>query len=427
MMKVFLDMVGCRLNQSEIETYARQFRLAGHSLTSNASSADLVVINTCSVTAAAAADSRQKIRQAARSGARQIIATGCYATLDPLAVSQLPGVVKVIPNLEKDDLVSMVLDIPLSAFEHSTIQREPIPGSRLRTRAYVKVQDGCDNHCTYCITQLARGRSRSRLIDAILMDIDSALQGDTQEIVLTGVHLGSWGHDFSPPIRLQNLVKAILASTHTPRLHLSSLEPWDITPDFFELWQDSRLIRHLHLPLQSGCAATLHRMGRKIAPHAYANLINHARTAIPGVSITTDIITGFPGETEEEFSASAAFVTTMKFSSGHVFTFSPRPGTAAYNLPGQINPLISKHRNGMMHRILEDSAGSYRQQFLQHHLSVLWEKASPIENHQWELSGLSDNYLRVRALFPSPCRNQIMNVQITAVESSGLLGEISLP
>ncbi|MFZ2097487.1 MAG: MiaB/RimO family radical SAM methylthiotransferase [Anaerolineales bacterium] len=426
-MKVFLDMVGCRLNQSEIEAYARQFRLAGHSLTSNASSADLVVINTCSVTAAAAADSRQKIRQAARSGARHIIATGCYATLDPLAVSQLSAVEQVISNIDKDNLVSMVLNIPPATFEHTTIHREPIPGSRLRTRAFIKVQDGCDNHCTYCITRLARGAGRSRTIEAILKDIDSALQGGSQEIVLTGVHLGSWGYDFSPPSRLHNLVKVILDSTHTPRLHLSSIEPWDIAPDFFELWQNPRLVRHLHLPLQSGCAATLHRMGRKITPEVYANLINQARTAIPAVSITTDIITGFPGETEEEFSESAAFVTDMKFSSGHVFTFSPRPGTAAFSLPDQINPLISKHRNAIMHQILEESSESYRHQYLNQQLSVLWEKASPTDDHLWELSGLSDNYLRVRAPFPSPCRNQIMNVRVTAVESNGLLGIIPPP
>ena len=165
-MKIFLDMVGCRLNQSEIEAYARQFRLAGHTLTADVHSADMVVINTCSVTAAAAADSRQKIRQATRSGAQQIIATGCYATLDPSVVSQLPGVSWVIPNLEKDVLVSTVLNISTTADERTAIQRKPIPGSRLRTRAFIKVQDGCDNFCTYCVTRLARGKGRSRSTEA---------------------------------------------------------------------------------------------------------------------------------------------------------------------------------------------------------------------------------------------------------------------
>ena len=423
-MKIFLDMVGCRLNQSEIEAYARQFRLAGHTLTADVHSADMVVINTCSVTAAAAADSRQKIRQATRSGAQQIIATGCYATLDPSVVSQLPGVSWVIPNLEKDVLVSTVLNISTTADERTAIQREPIPGSRLRTRAFIKVQDGCDNFCTYCVTRLARGKGRSRSTEAILADIDSALQGGCLEIVLTGVHLGSWGFDFIPPLQLSDLIKAILKNTNTPRLHLSSLEPWDITPDFFELWQNPRLSRHLHLPLQSGCAATLLRMGRKITPASYANLVTHARDTIPSLSITTDIITGFPGESEAEFSESSAFIAEMQFAGGHVFTYSPRPGTAAINLPNQVDPRISKNRNALIRQQLQASAGSFRQQFLHHNLSVLWEKASPAKGKLWELSGLSDNYLRVNALSPLPCRNQIMDVHISASESNFLFGEI---
>jgi len=423
-MKVFLDMVGCRLNQSEIEAYARQFRFAGHSLTSEAALAELIVVNTCSVTSAAASDSRQKIRQAARAGANQIIVTGCYATLDPHSTAKLPGVSQVIGNQEKDNLVPIVLKIPASMFNHTSIQREPIPGTRLRTRAFIKVQDGCDNHCAYCITRLARGVGRSRQISDILMDIRSALDGGSQEIILTGVHLGSWGYDFEPPMLLQDLVRAILADTETPRLRLSSLEPWDISPDFFKLWQDSRLCRHLHLPLQSGSGATLHRMARKVTPRLFAELIRLARLAIPDVAITTDIITGFPGETEDEFSESAEFVDAMSFANGHVFTFSPRPGTVAFNLPDRINPSVGKQRNAIMRQILQRSASSYREQHLQHDLCVLWEKASPIDDHQWELSGLSDNYLRVRATSTSPCRNQMMNVHITGVEQDSLVGEI---
>ena len=423
-MKVFLDMVGCRLNQSEIEAYARQFRLAGHSLTSDAALADLIVINTCSVTAAAASDSRQKIRQAARAGANQIVVTGCYATLDPRSTADLSGVSQVIGNQEKDNLVPVVLNIPASMFDHTSIQREPIPGKRLRTRAFIKVQDGCDNHCTYCITRLARGVGRSRRITDILLDIHSALDGGSQEIILTGVHLGSWGYDFELPLRLQDLVSAILEDTETPRLRLSSLEPWDISPEFFELWQNSRLCRHLHLPLQSGSGATLHRMGRKVTPQTYADLILLVRAAIPGVAITTDIITGFPGETDDEFSESVAFVNAMNFANGHVFTFSPRPGTVAMNLPNQIISSVGKQRNATMRQLFQRSASTFRQQHLQDDLRVLWEQASPKHDHQWELSGLSDNYLRVRATSDSPCRNQIMDVHITGVEQDGLVGEI---
>ncbi len=340
-MKIYLDMVGCRLNQSEIETYGRQFRLAGHTLVSDIGNADLIVINTCTVTAAAGSDSRQKIRQAARTSAGQVIVTGCYASLNPQDTAALPRVTQVINNQSKDNLVPLVLNLPLSSFEHTSLQREPIPGRRQRTRAFIKVQDGCDNHCTYCITALARGAGRSRPIEDVVLDIRSAVEGGSQEIVLTGVHLGSWGYDFSKPTSIQELVRAILNDTDTPRLRLSSLEPWDIVPDFFGLWSDPRVCRHLHLPLQSGCAETLHRMGRKISPEAFAELVGEARRAIPGVAITTDIITGFPGETEAEFAESSEFVSELNFANGHVFTFSPRPGTAAIN---ELMSLVQKYK-----------------------------------------------------------------------------------
>jgi threonylcarbamoyladenosine tRNA methylthiotransferase MtaB len=422
-MKIFLDMVGCRLNQSEIETIGNQFRSAGHSLVSGAESADLVVINTCTVTAAAASDSRQKVRQAVRLGANRVVVTGCYATLNPQEITRLPGNIQVVGNTRKAELVPIVLDLPGLKIDVSNITREPIPGARLRTRAFIKAQDGCDNRCTYCIIRLARGAGRSRPVEAVLFDVQAALAGGCQEIVLTGVHLGSWGYDFPERRHLQHLVRAILEATSTPRLHLSSIEPWDIPPGFFDLWQDARLCRHLHLPLQSGCAATLKRMGRKVTPDSYAALVHLARQAIPDVAITTDIITGFPGETEQEFSDSLAFVKEMDFAGGHVFTFSPRPGTAAISLPGQINPSIGKHRNALMRRALQASASAYRQQFLRHELFVLWEKAVPINSQAWRLSGLSDNYLRVRATSATPCRNHISPVSITAIEQDNLVGE----
>ncbi len=424
-MKVYLDMVGCRLNQSEIEAYARQFRIAGHNLTSAVETADLIVINTCTVTAAAASDSRQKIRQAARTGAQQVIVTGCYATLNPHETAALPGVTQVIENQTKDILVPIVLNLPASTFERTELGRQPIPGARQRMRAFIKVQDGCDNHCTYCVTALARGTGRSRPIEDVLVDIRSALDGGCQEIVLTGVHLGAWGADFTQAMCLEDLVSAILANTTTPRVRLSSLEPWDIKPKFFELWRDRRLCRHLHLPLQSGCATTLHRMGRKITPGAYAELIVEARRAIPAVAITTDIITGFPGETEAEYSESIEFIGEMNFSNGHVFTFSARPGTAAMNLADKIPSFIAKQRNARISKILQDSAIIYREKQIGQNLQVLWEKVTPVAEGQWQLRGLSDNYMQVHSVWSSPCRNQIMKVYINSLMQGGLSGKIS--
>ena len=423
-MKVFLDMVGCRLNQSELETYAHQFRLVGHTLTSEPGSADLIVINTCAVTSAAASDSRHMIRQASNTGSSQVVVTGCFATLNPMEAAEFPGVSHVIGNLEKDLLVSTVLNIPIKEFSYRTIKRVPIPGMRSRTRMFIKVQDGCDNHCTYCITRIARGPSRSRTIIAILEDIHSALDSGTLEIVLTGVHLGSWGDDFDPPSHLSNLIKAILSETSTARLHLSSLEPWDISPGFFDLWQSQRLCRHLHLPLQSGCETTLLRMGRRITPKTYAKLIEQARSSIPGVAITTDIITGFPGETEAEFKESVAFVREINFAGGHVFTYSARPGTVAALHPGQVHHSLSKQRSATMRKILQQSTTTYQESHLGQQLQVLWEKSTLIKKTNWELSGLTDNNLRVYASSPLPCHNQLVNVRIIGLQPRGLVGEI---
>lgn len=422
-MRVFLDMVGCRLNQSEIEAYASQLRQAGHTLISSPETADLVIVNTCTVTSAAASDSRQKIRQASRAGARHIIVTGCHATLYPTEVSSLPGVTWVVDNQHKDDLLPLLLNQPGGSGDHA-LQRQPVPGSRLRTRAFIKVQDGCDNFCTYCVTRLARGKGHSRQIPGVLADIQAALRGGAKELVLTGVHLGSWGHDFPDRQSLKTLIKAILAETDVPRLHLSSLEPWDISFDFLELWQEGRLCRHLHFPLQSGCAATLKRMGRKINPVDFAKLVQEARQAIPGAAITTDIITGFPGETDKEFEESCQFVDEMRFSNGHVFTYSPRPGTPAAVMPGKVQYSIAKQRNSIMHQVFQKSSHEFSLEHIGRELPVLWEKAELTDDTHWKMSGLSDNYLRVRAVSQTNLQNQISMVKIMDVNNDHLGGVI---
>jgi threonylcarbamoyladenosine tRNA methylthiotransferase MtaB len=298
-MKVFLDTIGCRLNQSEIESYARQFRLAGHAVVATPEDADLAVVNTCAVTAAAVSDSRQQIRQAARAGVKELVVTGCWSSLHPDAAVILPSVSRVVPNLEKDNLVANLLQLPGETFDLEPLARQPLPGVRLRTRAFIKVQDGCDNRCTFCVTTIARGRGRSRPVAEVLADVRAVVQGDestetaAKEIILTGVHLGSWGQDFSPPLHLRNLILAILSETYIPRLRLSSLEPWDLDEEFFSLWENLRLCRHLHLPLQSGCAATLRRMAQNLPGHLLPGLCS---PRIPDVAVTA-MIAGFPGET----------------------------------------------------------------------------------------------------------------------------------
>lgn len=446
-MKVYLDTIGCRLNQSEIETYARQFHAAGHTLAPTPQDADLVVVNTCAVTQAAASDSRQKIRQAARSGAHQIVVTGCWSTLNPQEAADLAGVSQVVPNAVKDRLVPDLLQAPAELFDLEPLRRMPVPGARQRTRAFIKVQDGCNNRCTFCITTIARGRARSRTIPEILADIRGVLQGSpdgrapdaltlppgtseglisgaAQEIVLTGVHLGSWGHDLQPRANLHHLVQAILHQTETPRLRLSSLEPWDLDAELFSLWEDKRLCRHLHLPLQSGCAATLRRMRRKTTPEDFARLVDSARSLIPDVAITTDLIAGFPGEDETEFSESLAFVQAMRFAGGHVFTYSARPGTVAARQAAQVPHALRKERGGCLRAVLAESAGDYRAGFLGQELPVLWESATALGPQGWRLSGLTDNYLRVSAWSPQPLINQITPVYLSEATGDSILGDI---
>ncbi len=422
-MKIYLDTIGCRLNQSEIETMARGFRAAGHEIVDSAEEADLAVVNTCTVTNEAAADSRAKIRQIGRAGVREIVATGCWATLQPRQAKELPNVLRIIPNDRKDHLVSELLNLQPETFDAEPIAREPLPGLHRRTRAFIKVQDGCDNHCTFCVTTIARGEGRSRPVADVILDIQSALRGGTKEIVLTGVHLGSWGQEFGKHLR--DLIKAILRETDIPRLRLSSLEPWDLDADFFSLWKDKRLMPHLHLPLQSGCEATLKRMARKTTPQTFHELVSAARKAIPDVAITTDIIAGFPGETEQEFAESLRFVRSMKFAAGHVFTYSPRPGTGAARMKGQVKPEVRKERNHSLHDALEESARAYRQKFMGRTLSVLWESTSEMGEWGWRMEGLTGNYLRVNAFALSPRWNEIDHVKIDEDDNVRMSGVIT--
>jgi threonylcarbamoyladenosine tRNA methylthiotransferase MtaB len=421
-MKVYLDTIGCRLNQAEIEQYARQFRLAGHTLVADPAQADLAVVNTCAVTAAASSDSRQKIRRIGRLGVDEIIATGCWATLKPHEAAGLPGVAMVVPNATKDDLVTDLLRMHPEDFDLEPIERQTLPGLRQRTRLFIKVQDGCDNRCTFCITTLARGPGRSRTIPQVLAEIHAS--GDAKEIVLTGVHLGSWGQDLQPRMQLRDLVLAILQETGTPRLRLSSLEPWDLEEDFFSLWEDVRLCPHLHLPLQSGSAATLRRMARKTTPASFAALVHSARKVFPDFAITTDLIAGFPGETEAEFQESLEFVRQLGLAGGHVFTYSARPDTAAACMPGQVLSALRKERSALLRHVLAEACDAYRRRFIGHSLPVLWESASGLGPQGWAMSGLTGNYLRVRAYASQGLWNQITSVQLLEAHADGIFGKI---
>jgi threonylcarbamoyladenosine tRNA methylthiotransferase MtaB len=261
-------------------------------------------------------------------------------------------------------------------------------------------------------------------VSAVLKDVHSAVAGGAHEIVLTGVHLGAWGKDFTPPSQITRLVRSILAETDVPRLRLSSIEPWDLDAAFFALWKNPRVCQHLHLPLQSGCDVTLQRMGRKTTQASYAALVQMARSAAADIAITTDIIVGFPGETEAEFRESFLFIQKMAFAGGHVFHFSPRPGTPAARLPNQVSRDVAKQRSADLRSALSESAHFYRKPYLGLVLPVLWEVSEYLGSGNWHLEGLTDNYLRVNLTAPGNLWNKISPVRLTGLTSDGFIGEL---
>jgi len=406
-------MLGCRLNQAEIERMARQLTAQGHTIVDDPALADQIIVNTCAVTHDAVRGSRKLVRQLHRSNAEaEMTITGCYAQLEPDALRALPGVRRIVGNEQKDQLVATLTGQPIDAYEQEPIHRETNGVGAGRTRAFVKVQDGCDNACTFCVTTVARGAGRSRTVADVVREVDLLVAMGYREIVLTGVHLGSYGYDLGAAQGLMHLVQTILTETDAPRLRLSSLEPWDLTPEFFSLWQDPRLCRHLHLPLQSGCDATLRRMARRTTQAQFSALVHEARQSSDEMCITSDILVGFPGETDEEFETSLAFVEAMDFAGLHVFRYSKRPGTAAARMRSHVDEATSRARSARMMAQADAQAQRYAERFAGQALDVLWEQVAGATDRGFVNIGYTDNYIRVRCIHPRVLTNHIIRAQL---------------
>ncbi len=415
-MKVHLRTLGCRLNQSEIDTMARQFRQQGHEIVDDPVQADWVVVNTCAVTQDATRGSRHLVRDLHRLNSKtQIAVTGCYAQIAPDDIAMLPGVAQVVDNLRKDQLVETITGQAIEPFEIEPINRENKHGGR--TRAFVKVQDGCDNACTFCVTTIARGAGRSRPLTELVNEVRHLHMWGYQEAVLTGVHLGSYGHDLGQADGLFHLVQTLLTETNIPRLRLSSLEPWDLSPEFFDLWANPRLCRHLHLPLQSGCDTTLKRMLRRTNQIQFRALVDAARVRIPNLNITTDIIVGFPGETDEEFAISEAFIREINFAGMHVFRYSKRPETAAARMRGHISEEVKKQRSTHLIALAEQMETKFASGFVGQMLDVLWENVAGATQDGFINVGYTDNYIRVRCIHPRVLTDYITPTQMVHYEN----------
>ncbi|MBX3062944.1 MAG: tRNA (N(6)-L-threonylcarbamoyladenosine(37)-C(2))-methylthiotransferase MtaB [Anaerolineae bacterium] len=417
-MKVHLRALGCRLNQSEIDSMARQFASQGHHITENAEDADLFVINTCAVTQEATRSSRQLVYRLHRTNnAAEIAVTGCYAHIAPDEIREMNGVSSVIDNFDKASLVSIVSGEPIAAPElhdREPIQRQVLTGALGRTRAFIKVQDGCDRLCSFCVTRVARGKGRSRDLREIVAEVQEMSDLGYREAVLTGVHLGSYGHDLDQPDGLYWLVKALLDDTDIARIRVSSLEPWGIPENFFALWDDPRMGKHLHLPLQSGCDATLRRMIRRTSQREFRSVVEQARSHIPDLSITTDVIVGFPGETDAEFDISLCFIEEMQFAGMHIFRYSARPDTAAARLPNHVSEDIKKRRSDDLQAIHARDERRFVDQFVGSKRSVLWEAISGATDAGYINNGYTDNFIRVRAVAPQVLTDQITEARLVA-------------
>lgn len=422
-MRIYVGSLGCKLNQSEMDALAGRFAAGGHQVVATPAEADFCVLNTCAVTHVAAQKSRQALRRLHRDSPQaRLIATGCYAQLAPEDLCELPGVEIVVGNRDKGRLEGLLGDSTTGTKAVGPASNVP----RTRTRALIKIQDGCDNACTYCIIRVARGPQRSRPPGEILADVRARLASGHQEIVLTGVHIGAYGRDRQrEPDRhdLWGLVSQILDETDVPRLRLSSIEPWDLSEQAFRLWDDPRLCRHLHLPLQSGCNATLRRMARRYTTAEFGAWVAAARAAIPDLAVTTDLIVGFPGETDDEFAASLAFVQGVNFSRVHVFPYSLRTGTPAARMPGQVPAQVKAQRARALRAVATTSQRAFSQSFVGRAMGVLWESQRESgDDIVW--SGLTDNYLRVYTRSSVNLANTLVPTRLVALTGNELQGEV---
>lgn len=437
-MRIHLVSLGCRLNYAEMTALSRQLAQAGHDLAADPDLADICVLNSCAVTAEAARKSRQLARQLACANPRlRLIVTGCYATLEREGAAALPNVVAVVGNERKEDLAALVetmgagagpevADRPRATLATAAAALPRAAGHR--TRAFVKVQDGCRNRCTFCVVTVARGEERSRPVADVVAEVNALHQDGYREVVLTGVHLGAYGRDAGADLR--ELVLALLRDTAIPRVRLSSVEPFDLTPGFFEMWAPSlsegRLMPHLHLPAQSGSDRVLRRMARRYTAAEYERLAGQARAGIPGLTITTDLIAGFPGESEADFEETVRFARRVGFAHLHVFAYSPRPGTAAARLDGQVPAAERRRRCSLLNELDQELGAAVRRSFLGEVREVLWEAQVSRNGGHATWSGLTDNYLRVLATTPAgeSLHNRITATRLLRLDAGGLWGEI---
>ena len=392
--------LGCKLNQAESEALAADLAARGLTVTTG-NTADIFIINTCSVTHVADSKSRHLVRMLRALNPGSVIAvTGCYAERAGEELIRC-GADIVSGNRDKAMLANLLAaGLP----QKSTGAAAKGAG---RVRSFIKIQDGCNRFCTYCIVPFLRPTLYSKDAGSVIREIRARSGDGYREIVLTGTEIGSY---CSNGLELTELIKLILRETPVARLRLSSLQPQDITGDLLGLWQDSRLCRHFHMALQSGSGGVLKRMGRRYTAGIFRKAVEMVRAAVPDASITTDIIVGFPGESQDEFRESFEFCRRMNFAALHIFPYSVRPGTLAARLPGKVSEMVKRERSRIMLELAASSADEFAGRFMGRTGVVLWEKE--VRQGSGIYSGLTDNYIRTYASSSRVIANTISEVRL---------------
>lgn len=427
----FIRNFGCRATQADADAIRENLLASGHTLSDSESSAAIVVLNTCTVTAAADAEARESIRRIHRGNpSARIVAAGCYAQRAPEELASLPGVVSVVGNSHQHEIASQlsrsVEFFPASELLRSasaSIFREDMLSSAVpmnfhphlhsdasaaRTRPTLKIQDGCNHRCAYCVIPLVRGRGRSVEPALLIAEINRLVESGVQEVVLSGIDLGSYGRDLRPRLSLQSLVRKITSETQLASLRLSSIEPIDITQDFIAfVASEPRIAPHFHMPLQSGCDKILRAMHRWYRAEHYARRVHLIREFLPDAAIGADVIAGFPGETDEDHSATVEFLSALPLSYLHVFSFSPRPGTEAATLAQAVPPRVIHARARELRAIARQKSEGFRTSQVGKKLRVL-----TLNRHEGNSTfAVTGNYLTVRVVGSFP-RNRWLKILV---------------
>ena len=433
MRKIAFYTLGCKVNQSDTASMERLFREAGYEIIDFAEKADIYLINTCVVTNMGQRKSRQMIHRAIRKNPNAfIVVSGCYPQTAAEEVKAIQGVDLIIGNQDRAAVVTLVeaaaTEQSIDAYDNvkklsaqTAFEELSADCETEKTRAFLKIQEGCNQFCTYCIIPYARGPLRSRSLENIKDEVEKLVAAGFSEVVLIGIHLGAYGKELKNGTSLTDAVKAALAVTGLARVRLGSLESVEVGEDLLDLMaSDERVQRQLHLPLQTGCDDVLKSMHRPYDTKIFAELIQKIRAKLPDVAITTDVIVGFPGETEENFAATKEFVRSCGFSKIHIFPFSPRKGTPAASFSGVVSEKVKQRRAVELAEVDRESHEKYCESMLDKTVTVLFEQESA--EGLWE--GLSGNYVRVYAKSEDNLSGKIRKITLKDLYKDGMIGEI---